>query len=34
MNSTEGAVSIVEPGEWWSIVIEDGLWKVAWLPRQ
>ena len=34
MNSTEGVVSIVEPGEWWSIVIEDGLWKVAWLPRQ
>ena len=27
-------VAITEPGEWWSISMEDGRWKTHWLPRQ
>lgn len=34
VRSGDDLVEVVAPGEWWRIVKANGLWKVAWLPRQ
>ncbi|MBA4370146.1 MAG: hypothetical protein C0418_01020 [Coriobacteriaceae bacterium] len=33
-DSDVGTVTIAEPGEWWRVTKDAGVWKVAWLAKQ